>query len=93
MDLDKALILRTIKILRIYLERLRLKDCIVDNRKIMFKGDFLTVRNITRAIYQNQIEIHLIDRFEFIEPIAGFFYLQMNMLKLFLNAIWGKPGD
>lgn len=93
LDLDKASISGTIEILRTYLERLGIKDCVVNGKKVMFRGDFLTVRNITRAIYQSQIEIHPIDRFEFIKLIAGFLHLQMNVLKLFLDATWGNPGD
>ncbi len=34
-----------------------------------------------------------IERLQFIKPIAGLFYLQMNVLKLFLDATWGKKGD
>lgn len=70
-----------------YLERLGIEDCVVGGKKVMFRGDFLTVRNITRAIYQSHMEIHLIDRFEFIKPIAGFLHLQMNVLKSFLGAM------
>ena len=93
LDIDKSSISRTIDILRTYLERLRLEDCVVGGKKIMFRGNFLTVRNITRAIYQGQIEVQPIDCFEFIEPIAGFLHLQMNVLKLFFSAIWGKVSN
>lgn len=93
LDLDKTSISRTIDIIRTYLERLRLEDCVVGGKKIMFRGDFLTTRNVTRTIYQDQIELCPIDRFKFIEPIAGFFHLQMNVLKLFFSATWGKLGD
>ena len=71
-----------------YLERLGIEDCVVGGKKVMFRVDFLTVRNITMAIYQSQMEIHPIDRFEFIEPIAGFLHLQMNVLKLFLGGVY-----
>ena len=59
----------------------------------MFKGDFLTVCNITRAIYRRRYDAGDIDRFLFMEPIAGFLHLQMNVLKLFLGAVWGKKTD
>ena len=87
------MIAETIDILRVYLERLGLDDYVVSGKKIMFRGDFLTVRNVTRAIYQGQIEVNPIDRFEFIKPVVGFLHLQMNVLKLFLGATWGKLGD
>ena len=93
LDLDEASISGTIEILRTYLKRLGIENCVVGGKKVMFRGDFLTVRNITRAIYQSQMEIHPIDRFEFIKPIAGFLHLQMNILKLFLGATWGNLGD
>ena len=93
LDIDKSSISGTIDILKTYLKRLGLEDCVVGGKKIMFRGNFLTVRNITRAIYQGQIEVQPIDCFEFIEPIAGFLHLQMNVLKLFFSAIWGKVSN
>lgn len=59
LDLDEASISGTIKVLGTYPERLGLEYCVVGGKKIMFRGDFVTVRNITRAIYQSQMEIHL----------------------------------
>ena len=87
LDIDKSSISGTIDILRTYIEQLGLEDCVVGSKKIMFRGDYLTVRNITRAIYQSQMEVHPIDCFEFIEPIAGFLHLQMNLLKLLFSAM------
>ncbi len=82
-----------IDILKEYLKRLGIEDVAIFNKLLIFKGDFLTVRNVTRAIYQCQEELRPIERFQFIKPIARLFYLQMNVLKLFLDATWGKKGD
>ncbi len=93
LPLDKALIAGCIDILKKYLQRLRIEDVAILNKLLIFKGDFLTVRNVTRAIYLRQKELRLIERFQFIEPIAGLFHLQMNVLKLILDITWGKKGD
>ena len=53
LDLDEALFSGTIEVLRTYPERLGLEYCVVDGKKIMFRGDFVTVRNITSAMYQS----------------------------------------
>lgn len=57
LNINESSISGTIDILRTYLKRLGLEDCVVGGKKIMFRGNFLTVRNITRAIYQGQIEV------------------------------------
>ena len=51
------------------------------------------MRNITRAIYRRQEEKRALQDFHFIESIAGIFHLQMNVLKPFLDATWGEPGE
>ena len=93
LPLDESSIAGTMKILQTYLARLGLEDVVVRNKRIMFKGDFLTVGNITQAIYRGRFEMCALHRFQFIEPIAGFLHLQMNVLKLFLCAVWGKQAD
>jgi len=69
-------------------------DDIVD-RRVMFHGDYLTVRNITRAMFRRVVEPDPMLRFVWIEPIAGLFHLQMNVLKLLMHALEGsltEPG-
>ncbi len=51
LPLDKALIARCIDILKKYLKRLGIENVAIFNKLLIFKGDFLTMRNITRAIY------------------------------------------
>ena len=94
LPLDEAVISETIDILKHYIKgTLELEDHVVQNTCIMFKGGFLTVRNVRRAIYRRHAEPLALDRFEYIEPIAGLFHLQMNVLKLFLGASWGKKDN
>ena len=87
LPLDESSILGTIDILKVYLkDTLELDDHVVRNKCIIFKGDFLTVRNIRRAIYRRHGEPLALNRFQYIEPIASLFHLQMNVLKLFFGA-------
>ena len=82
--LDEVFISGTIDILKKYLKRLELDKIAVTNKSIICKGDFLMVCNITRAIYQQRNKKRLIYWYQYIEPIAGFFHMQINVLKLFL---------
>ncbi len=59
----------------------------------MVKGNWLTIRNITQAIYQKQEEPEILYMLGWIEPIAGLFHLQMNILKLFTFTFWGESND
>ena len=87
LPLDKFSIAGTIEIIARYLEKLDIIDVVVCNKRIMFRSDFLTVCNITRAIYQWCYGVGEINRFQFIESIARLLHLQMNVLKLFLGAV------
>lgn len=51
------------------------------------------MRKVTRVIYQCQKKLCPIERFQFIEFIAGLFYLQINILKLFQGTPWDKKSD
>ena len=94
LPLDKSSILGTIDILKVYLkDTLELDDHVVQNKCIILKGNFLTLRNIIKDIYSRHGEPLVFNYFQYIEPIAGFFYLQMNMLKLFLGASCGKKDN
>ncbi len=60
--LDKALIAGYINILKEYLKRLEIEDLVILNKLFIFKSDFFTRRNVTRAIYQRQEELRPIER-------------------------------
>ncbi len=63
LPLDETSIAGCIDILKEYLKRLEIKDIAILNKLLIFKGDFLIVRNVTRAIYRRQEELRLIERF------------------------------
>lgn len=90
---NEASISATIEIIRELAERLRLNLGRLWGKKIMFKGDLLTIRNIMGAIYRKQEEPTYMDSFAWIEPIAGVFYLQMTLLKMLLITFWGESSD
>lgn len=52
--LDKTSIVRCIDIFKKYLKKLKIKDVATINKLLIFKEDFLTMRNVTRTIYQYQ---------------------------------------
>lgn len=79
---NEALIAETVNILRWLTKRVGLTN-VVEDKVVPIKGDFLTVRNITRAIYQKQDEPNALYKFSWLKPIAGLFHLQMNVLRLF----------
>ena len=82
LPLNEASIAETVYILRWLTKRLGLKD-VVEDKIISIKRDFLTVRNITRAIYRKQDKQNALYKFSWLEPIAGLFQLQINILRLF----------
>lgn len=44
-------------------------------------------------MYQKQDKLDEIFKFFRLEPIAGLFYLQMNLLRLFYTTFWGKSKN
>jgi hypothetical protein len=56
----------------------------------MFKGDWLTIRNINSALFQCQDALMEDETFDFVEPVMGLFHLQMNVLKLSIGNYWGR---
>lgn len=83
----------TIEVLFNIAKRLELTDDIVKNKIIILKEDLMIVKNCRRAIYWRQDELRPMPRFHWIEPIAGLFHLQINMLSLFFDKFWGMAGS
>lgn len=90
---NKGSILGIIEVLFDIVEPLELINNVVKNKIIILKGDLMTVRNCKRAIYLQQDELRPMPRFHWIEPIAGLFHLQINMLSLFFDKFWGMAGS
>lgn len=51
--------------------RLGLIDKIVSDKVIMMRGDLLTVKNAQQTIFQQQTELFLLEKFDWLEPVAG----------------------
>lgn len=82
-----------IDIFKKYLKKLKIESVIITNKLLTFKKDYLIIHNITRAIYQCQEKLYLIEKFQFIEPITKLFHLQINVLILFISIIQGKKDN
>lgn len=79
---NEGTITGTIEIIRGHVERLRLSDEVVRNKIILLKRDLMTISNCRRAIYWRQDELLPSARFHWLEPVAGLFHLQMNMIAM-----------
>ncbi len=53
----------------------------------------MTVRNYQRTIYLRQEELLPLDRFYWLEPVAGFFHLQINLLSMMFGKFWGGTDN
>lgn len=84
---DESTISGTLDILRKLTQVLGLSKEVVRNKVIMLKGDLLTVRNATRAIYKRQDEPTTLYQFGWLEPITGLFHLEMNVLKFVFEKL------
>lgn len=90
---NEASISATIDIIREITTRMGLDSHLLHGHKIMFKGDLLTVRKITRAIYRKQEEPSYMHSLAWIKPVAGLFHLQLTLVKILLTTFWGDSGD
>ncbi len=80
---NESEICETIDILRELIQYLSLDNYIFEDEIVMVKRDWLTVQNITQAIYQKAEEPEILYMLGWIELIAGLFHLKINILKLF----------
>lgn len=58
-------------------------DNMISKKTIMVKENWLIIKNIHIAIYQCTNKVTELDIFKWLELIAGFFYLQVTILKTF----------
>jgi hypothetical protein len=93
LDMDESSISGTIDILKALVDELGIDSDDVDNREVMLHGDYLTVRNVTRAMFRRLVEPDPLMRFGWLEPIAELFHLQMNVLKLLFRVFEGDAVD
>lgn len=65
----------------------------VSDKIIIMKDDLLIIKNVTQTILRRCIEFMKIIRFDWLEPIAGLFYLQINLLIMIFGKFWKKPRN
>lgn len=90
---SEALIIATIGLLEKYVDILGLSSADLGTMKYLINTDLMTVRNIISTIYIRQEEPYLEDTFDWAEPVAGLFHIQMTALKMLYNVFWGNPDD
>lgn len=93
LDRDEASIDGTISVLKDLTKLLNLRPSDIKEKCIMLNGDYLTVRNVMRAIYRRQEHCEPIHSFSYFEPVAGLFHLQMNTLKMLMHVFEGSRTD
>ena len=72
---NKAIISGTIDIVQELGKRLELTNEVVRDKLILLKGDLMTIHNCRRAIFWWQAELLPLNRYSWLEPMAGLFYL------------------
>ena len=90
---NKATISGTIDIVQELAERLELTDEVVRNKFILLKEDLMTICNCQRAIFWRQAKLPPLNKYFWLEPVAGLFHLQMNFLSLLFEKFWEIAGD
>ena len=93
LELNEALITDVIEILKELISELDVDPETLLDKVILFKGDYLTVRNINLAMYQRQDSafINKAEALDFCEPIIGLFHLAMNVQQMMCQLYWGNP--
>ncbi|MCJ1269238.1 hypothetical protein MMC22_009128 [Lobaria immixta] len=89
---DEGTIVGTTDILRTLIKRAE-HDAAADDKIIMLKGDLLTIRNSTLAIFRREDEYTPFMKFSWLEPIADLFHLHMNFQSMIFEKLWGVPGE
>lgn len=95
LELNEAKITDTISIIKAFTQELGIDLDKLHDRVVMFKGDYLTVRNVALAMFQRQDAafIKRSETFDFIEPVVGLFHLVMNVQQVLVANYWGgKEG-
>lgn len=92
LELDEAKITDTIEIIKEFMKELDVKLESLNDSILMFKGDYLTVRNVGLAMFQRQDStfINPSETFDFIEPVIGLFHLNMNVQQVYIENYWGR---
>ncbi len=90
---NEATISRTLDIIQELVKRLELTDKVVRDKLILIKRDLMTIRNCRHAIFRRQDELSPLNKYSWLEPMAGLFHLEMNFLSMLFGKFWGVAGD
>lgn len=82
LPLNKVKILNIINILHYLVKHLGLIS-IVNDKIMPIKRNYLTIKNITCAIYQKQDKLKTFYKYSLLKPILRLFHLQINLFRLF----------
>lgn len=82
----------SIDIIRKLADRQELTDDVIKDEIILIKRDLMTVQNCRCAKYRQQDELLSLDRFHWLEPVAGLFHLQMNLISILFGKFWVVVG-
>ena len=93
LELNEAVVTDVIEIIKALISELDVDAETLLDKVILFKGDYLTVRNINLAMYQRQDSafINKAEALDFCEPIIGLFHLAMNVQQMMCQLYWGNP--
>lgn len=73
--------------------QLSLNKEIVYNKIVIMRDNLFIIKNMTQTIYQHCGKLMKINRFDWFEPTAELFHLQINLLTMFFDKLWGKPRN
>lgn len=65
----------------------------IRDKIILMKGDLITIQNCRRAIYWQQDELLSLDRFYWLEPVAGLFILEINLIFMLFGKFCGVASN
>ncbi len=83
----------TIDVLCTFATQLGLTDEMVHDKVIMMRGNLLTIRNVQRSIFRHRGKLMKLNKFDWLEPTVGLFHLQMNLLTMLFDKLWGKSEN
>lgn len=84
---DKGTIIGTNDVFQTIVIQLDLTNKMVSSKIIMMREDLFTVQNMQKSIFQLQNKLIILDKFDWLKPIAGLFHLQINLFTMIFNKL------
>lgn len=83
----------TIDVFCTFATQLGLSNEIIYDKIIMMRSNLLTIRNVQQSIFWYCGKLMKLNKFDWLDPTAGLFHLQMNLLTIMFDKLWGKSGN